>query len=181
MNKIGVSSGFYGKDWPVEFTGCIRKAAQLGFDAIELFTPGMLNQPKQKLKDYAKLAGRAGDRTAVLRGLTPDVDPASKDESVRRQGVEHLKKTLDLIGFLKGRIFGGVNYIAWGSRPEDIREKPAYRERSDHGASGRSSRSRRASGSPIAWSPPTVSSSSSSTRRPRATPSSRRWAARTSS
>jgi len=130
MNKIGVSSGFYGKDWPVEFTGSIRKAAELGFDAIELFTAGMLSQPKQKLRDYAKLAAELGIELQYCTGLTPDVDPASKEEAVRRKGVEHLKKTLELIGFLKGKIFGGVNYIAWGSRPEDIREKPAYRERS---------------------------------------------------
>ena len=130
MNKIGVSSGFYGRDWPVEFTASIRKAAGLGFDAIELFTAGMLNQSKPKLKDYAKLAEELGIELQYCAGLTPDVDPASKDESVRRQGVEHLKRTLELIGLLKGRIFGGVNYIAWGSRPEDIREKPAYRERS---------------------------------------------------
>ena len=130
MNKIGVSSGFFGKDWPVEFSGCIRKAAQLGFDAIELLTAGMLGQPKQKLQGYAKLADELGIELQYCTGLTPEFDPASKDASVRKNAVEHLKKTLELIGFLKGRIFGGVNYIAWGSRLEDIREKPFYRERS---------------------------------------------------
>jgi D-psicose/D-tagatose/L-ribulose 3-epimerase len=130
MNKIGVSSGFYGKDWPVEFTGSIRKAAQLGFDAIELFTAGMLGQPKHKLQEYAKLADGLGIELQYCTGLSPEFDPASKDASVRKNAVEHLKKTLELIGFMKGKIFGGVNFIAWGSRLEDIREKPFYRERS---------------------------------------------------
>jgi D-psicose/D-tagatose/L-ribulose 3-epimerase len=130
VNKIGVSSGFYGKDWPVEFTASIRKAAKLGFDAIELFTAGMLGQPKQKLQDYAKQADELGIELQYCAGLTPEFYPASKDGSVRKNAVEYLKKTLELIGFLKGRIFGGVNYIAWGSRLDNLREKPFYRERS---------------------------------------------------
>ena len=130
MNKIGVSSGFFGKDWPTDFTDSIRKAAQLGFDAIELFTAGLLNQPKHKLKEYTTLADGLGIELQYCAGLAPDCDLASKEESVRKHGVEHVKKTLELIGFMKGRIFGGVNYIAWGSRLEDIREKPIHRERS---------------------------------------------------
>jgi D-psicose/D-tagatose/L-ribulose 3-epimerase len=130
MNKVGVSSGFFGKDWPVDFTDSIRKASRLGFDAIELFTPGMLDQPKQKLKDYVKLSEDLGIELQYCTGLAPDCDLASKDESIRRHGIAHVKRTLELIKFMGGRLFAGVNYIAWGSRLARLEDKPFYRERS---------------------------------------------------
>jgi D-psicose/D-tagatose/L-ribulose 3-epimerase len=130
MNKIGVSCGFFGKDWPVDFTASIRKASRLGFDAIELFTPGMLDQPKQKLKEYVALSAELGIELQYCTGLGPDCDLASSDESVRRHGIENVKKTLDLIAFMHGKLFGGVNYIAWGSRLARLEDKPRFREKS---------------------------------------------------
>ncbi|MGA2479881.1 MAG: sugar phosphate isomerase/epimerase [Spirochaetia bacterium] len=130
MNKIGVSCGFFGKDWPIDFTASIRKASRLGFDAIELFTPGMMDQPKQKLSEYVALSAELGIELQYCTGLSPDCDLASCDESVRRHGIEQVKKTLDLIGFMHGKIFAGVNYIAWGSRLARLEDKPRFREKS---------------------------------------------------
>jgi D-psicose/D-tagatose/L-ribulose 3-epimerase len=130
MNKIGVSSGFHGKDWPVDFADSIRKASRLGFDAIELFTPGMVDQPRQKLKEYVKLSADLGIELQYCTGLAPEYDLASPDESIRQSGVEHVKRTLELIAFMEGKLFGGVNYIAWGSKLACLQDKPAFRERS---------------------------------------------------
>ncbi|MCX6376956.1 MAG: TIM barrel protein, partial [Armatimonadetes bacterium] len=108
----------------------MRKASRLGFDAIELFTPGMLDQPKQKLKEYVKLSTDLGIELQYCTGLAPDCDLASQEEAIRRNGIEHIKKTLELIAFMGGKLFGGVNYIAWGSKLARLGDKPAYRERS---------------------------------------------------
>ena len=130
MNKIGVSSGFYGKDWPVDFTDSIRKASQLGFDAIELFTAGMLDQPKQKLKEYVTLAAELGIELQYCTGLAPDCDLASPDESIRRNGIEHVKRTLDLIGVHGRKAVRRRQLHRLGLPAGRLREKPTYRERS---------------------------------------------------
>jgi len=56
---------------------------------------------------------------------------ASEDPSVRRSGVEYEKRTLDVIHFMGGGVFGEINYSSW---PEDtgegIVDKSPYVERS---------------------------------------------------
>ena len=41
-------------------------------------------------------------------------DVASADENVRRGGVDYLKRIVERVGFMDGRVISGVSYAGWG-------------------------------------------------------------------
>ncbi len=52
-------------------------------------------------------------------GLAREHDLSSKDERIRRQAIEYVKHTLEVIASMGGTAFGGVNYAAWGGKLEN--------------------------------------------------------------
>lgn len=128
--KIGVSCGFNMKDWPQDFSDTISRAARIGFDAIELYTKILVDQPKYKLNEYKNMSEYMGIELQYSTGLSNEYNLASGNESIRRNGIEYVKKTLEIIGYMKGRLFGGLNYIAWGAKINNLEEKPLHLEQS---------------------------------------------------
>jgi D-psicose/D-tagatose/L-ribulose 3-epimerase len=130
MNKFGVNSICFGKDWPSDFSPIIKKAASIGYDAIELFTGFLLDQPKAKLDEYVKIANDIGIELQFSTGLAAEHDISSEDDAIRRNGIETSKKTLDMIQYMNGRIYAGLIYAAWGATISSIDEKPVHRDQS---------------------------------------------------
>ena len=96
-----------------DLAGSARRAAELGFDAIEVFAPGPETVPRDALKTLLaetglKLAavGTGAGWVIHKRSLT------SPDEAIRRQAVEFIKSMIDfggphgapaIIGSMQGR------------------------------------------------------------------------------
>jgi D-psicose/D-tagatose/L-ribulose 3-epimerase len=76
----------------------------------------------------------ANDRGLELTyciGFPQDKDLASESASVRRAGKDYAIKILDIIHFMDGKIFGGINYSAWPAAfPSQLIDKRPYLERS---------------------------------------------------
>ncbi len=129
MNKIGINSISLVKEWPEnDFSPLIKKAASLGFDAIELFTAYLVNHPKEKIDEYRSISGDLGIELQFSTGLGEDQDLSSAAESIRQNGLAHVRKTLEIVSYLNGRVWGGLTHSAWSSKIKTINEKYIRRD-----------------------------------------------------
>lgn len=131
MNKVGIYFAYWTKEWSADFHPYIDKVASLGFDILEVCSDGLLPLPTTEL---ISLRDHAQDRNIELTfcvGFSPENDPSSVTESVRRAGISYAKRTLEAISQMDGKIFGGINYASWpASDTNRIDDKAHCRERS---------------------------------------------------
>lgn len=131
MNKIGIYFAYWTRDWSADFQSYVKKVAKLGFDVLEVSTAGMLDMPKAELDELRKAAEENRIEITYCVGFSPDKDLASQDQSIRRNGIEYAKRTLEVIHYMKGKVFGGINYSSWpGTLEAGITDKRPYLERS---------------------------------------------------
>ncbi len=131
MNKVGIYFAYWTREWKADYIYYINKVSALGFDVLELATAHLLDLPRSDLDTLKKASSEAGIELTYCVGFTGDKDMASEDSGTRRNGIEYAKKTLEVIHYLDGKIFGGINYSAWpGILNEGILDKRPYLERS---------------------------------------------------
>ena len=116
--KYGIVYAYWSKDWEGEYIKTIERAANCGFDVLEIFTPLLLTLPQKKLEEVKAAAEERKIELSFLIGLGKDHDISSEDDGVRRAGVEYLKQILEKVHFLGGKNFSGINYCAWADFSE---------------------------------------------------------------
>jgi len=131
MNKIGIYYAYWTHDWDADFHPFIDKVAELGFDVLEVnggTIARMTSEERQSLKAHAD------DKNIILSyciGLPPAYDIASKDETVRKNGIVFLQKMAEAIGEMGGGNLSGIIYSSWPvTMPEGETDKRPYIERS---------------------------------------------------
>jgi D-psicose/D-tagatose/L-ribulose 3-epimerase len=131
MNKIGIHYGYWARDWDVDFVPFVSGAKKLGFDILEV-NPGSLMKKGTKENDRLKEeAARLGIELTFCIGLTPDLDLASSDRLVRKNGVAYLKRLAGMVRQMGGRGVSGILYGWWPtSIAEGVNEKGPALERS---------------------------------------------------
>ena len=125
MNKIGIFMNFWEKNWLADHEKYIRKAAGIGFDILEFQAQVLLEMSDEKLKHLKACADEVGIELSYSLGLDPAYDISSSDESVRRGGVEYLKRILGQIEKMDGNFIGGVSYAGWGAPNYILDDKSA--------------------------------------------------------
>ncbi len=131
MNKVGIHYGYWTQNWCGDFPYYIKKVANLGFDILELSTDCLLDMSKSKLDEIKKTADENGIELTYCVGFTGDKDLASEDNTIRQEGIKYALKTLETIHYMKGNVFGGINYSSWPKiLNEGIYDKSLYLERS---------------------------------------------------
>lgn len=131
MNKIGMFYAYWTQEWNVPFHPYVDKAADLGFDILEVNggTIADMSSPDRKA-----LIEHARDRNIELTycvGLVKQYDPSSPDAGTRRNGVAFLQKMADGIGEMGGGKLSGILYGAWPTQmPRGESDKRPYLERS---------------------------------------------------
>ncbi|MCJ7660414.1 MAG: sugar phosphate isomerase/epimerase [Anaerolineales bacterium] len=131
MNKIGIYYAFWTHDWDADFHPFIDKAADLGFDLLEVNAgtiANMTTEERQRLKIHAD------DRELALSyciGLPKQYDIASVDPMVRENGIPFLRQMAVAIGEMGGGNLGGIIYGCWpATMPEGGSDKRSYFDRS---------------------------------------------------
>jgi len=124
--KFGVVYAYWSKDWEGDYTETIKRAKRCGFDVLEIFTPRLLTLSTEELARLKSTAEENAVELAFLVGLGREHDLSSDDENVRREGIAYVKRILDVIRYLGGRCFSGINYCAW-SNFEGVIDKPKRR------------------------------------------------------
>lgn len=131
MNKVGIYFAYWTRNWSADFPYYIKKAAGLGFDILEITTACLIDMSKLKLDETKKTADENGVELTYCIGFSGDKDLASEDNTIRKEGMKYAQKTLETIHYMKGNVFGGINYSAWpGILNEGIFDKRPYLERS---------------------------------------------------
>lgn len=130
MNKIGVYYAYWARDWDVDFHPFIDKAAQLGFDVLEVnagTVAALSSEQRRALKSHA--AERDLGLTYCI-GLPPKYDVAAESSTTRAAGVRYLQRMAAAIGEMGGGTLGGILYGAWpGALPAGA-DRRRYLERS---------------------------------------------------
>jgi D-psicose/D-tagatose/L-ribulose 3-epimerase len=131
MNKIGILYAYWTRNWSVDFHPFIDKAADLGFDVLEVqagVVTDMTSTERNKLKEHAEK--RKIDLCYCI-GLSPEYDLASPDESIRQNGILYLQKMAKAVGSMGGKMISGIVYGCWPTRlPEGETDTRPYLERS---------------------------------------------------
>jgi len=129
VNKIGIYYAYWTHDWNADFNPYVDKVADLGFDILET-NAGTI--AKMNPDDRKKLKDHADARNITLTyciGLGHKYDIASEDESVRKRGIEFLKKQAKAIGEMGGGTLSGIIYGAWpATMPAGETDRRPYME-----------------------------------------------------
>lgn len=119
MNKLGIFINFWEKNWDCDHSKYIRKAGKLGFDVLEFQAQALLDMSRERMLELKKIAREENVELTYSLGLDPRYDVSSADESVRLGGIEYLKRIVERVGFMEGKIISGVSYAGWGCVPRD--------------------------------------------------------------
>lgn len=115
MNKIGIFMNFWVKNWDADHVKYIKKVSGLGFDILEFQAQALPDMDKSRMDEVRQAAKDNGIELTYSLGLNPKYDVASPDAKVREGGIEYLKRIVERIGYMEGKLLSGVNYAGWGS------------------------------------------------------------------
>ena len=129
-NKIGIFMNFWERNWVANHTKYINKVADIGFDILEFQAQVLLDMTDERMNEIKKVANDRGIELTYSLGLAKEYDISSVDESIRNNGVEYLKRIVERVGLMDGKIISGVSYAGWGSINEIINDKTDIVKRS---------------------------------------------------
>lgn len=109
--KFGIHLSTYCKKWGENLGPYVSLSKELGFDGVEFPLLDPVNFPVVEMK---KLLRRDSLECTVGTGLTPNKDITSLDPMIRKAGMNHLIKCLEISHDLESDCLGGVIYAPWG-------------------------------------------------------------------
>ena len=123
MFKMGVDSFIWAEVFEEKDLWILKKAKELGFDTVDL---AIAYPDKFPLEAVKKEKEKVGIEVVTTTTLQKDGNIISPDPDVRKNGVRILKKLIDINNTLGSKIFGGVNYAAWGYLTKKPRTKDEW-------------------------------------------------------
>lgn len=109
--KIGLHLSAFTENWNENVLPYISLAKEIGFDCVEIPLMDPFNIDVQDIKNGLRTNNIEG---TFGTGLNPSIDITSMDESVRRKGINHLKKCIDICHELGSKTLNGVVHSPWG-------------------------------------------------------------------
>ena len=111
MFKFGVDSFIWAEVFEEKDLWVLSKAKELGFEVIDLAIAYPERFPLNAVLEELK---NVDIEVVTTTTLEPKGNIISPDPDIRKNGVRLLKKFVDINNALGSKIFGGVNYAAWG-------------------------------------------------------------------
>ena len=109
--RFGVDSFIWTEVFSEKDIWILPKAKELGFDVVDLAIAHPESFPLEKELEATRQTGLELVTTTTL-GL--DTNLISPDEAVRKNGINHMKRMVDINKAIGSKILGGVNYAGWG-------------------------------------------------------------------
>jgi D-psicose/D-tagatose/L-ribulose 3-epimerase len=122
MFRFGVASLIWTEDFTVNDLPIVEKAKSLGFDVIDINVAHPDRFPTEAVRDRVK---ETGIEAVTTIGMPQDANIIHPDAKVRRQGIDMLKKMVDINLEIDSKIIAGVIYASWGyitGKPRTIEE-----------------------------------------------------------
>jgi len=108
---LGVHSATFVKNWHEDITPYIHKCKQAGYKCVEV---SLLGQTPASAKEISKLADDLNISLTCTTGLSKNEDISSSDPAVQKNGVEALKRAIDMTAIMEANLLTGVVHTAWG-------------------------------------------------------------------
>lgn len=130
MNRLGIFTNFWEKNWDFDHIKYVKKAKKIGFDILEFQAQPLLEMTKEHMAEIKKAADAEGIELTYSLGLDKRYDVSSADEKIRKSGVEYLQRIIECMSYMDGKIISGVSYAGWGSPDYVVNDKTDIVERS---------------------------------------------------
>lgn len=130
MNALGIFMNFWERNWNADHIKYINKAADIGFDILEFQAQPLLEMSNEHMLRLKKEAKERGIELTYSLGLDPQYDVSNENQHIRLGGIEYLKRIVEKVAFMDGKIISGVSYAGWGTPNEILNDKSAMVERS---------------------------------------------------
>lgn len=130
MRKVGIYYAYWCEEWDADFFPYIKKVKELGYDQLEINggTIAMMTEEERKrLSDEAKIQGIT---LSYGIGLTADHDVSSKDETIRKAGLDFMIRMIRAVGSMGGGTICGTVYSTWPRKLPKGEHKQDYLDRS---------------------------------------------------
>lgn len=119
-NKIGLQTAYWNGTTPkLDIYQIVDLTKKSNMDTIELkagdFVP-LTVEERDKLRNYIKEAGLSV--TINGTGLRPERDVSSSEKEYHEAGIRHLCNMLDLCAEMGAKLFSGIPYGLWNTRPD---------------------------------------------------------------
>ncbi len=123
--KFGTYFAYWEQEWTADYAYYCEKTASLGFDVLEIAAGGLVEMTDSQLNEIKEAARQNNIILTACIGLPAEYNVASKDENVRKSGVEYVKKIFRAMDKIGSKALGGIIYAYW---PADF-SKPIDKER----------------------------------------------------
>jgi D-psicose/D-tagatose/L-ribulose 3-epimerase len=111
MFRFGVASLIWTEDFTEKDLPLIEKAKELGFDVLDINVAHPERFPAEKVSEKIK---EVGIEVVTTIGMPQDSNIIHPDPAVRTQGLNTLKKMVDINLEIGSKIIAGVIYASWG-------------------------------------------------------------------
>jgi len=131
VNKIGIYYAYWCKDYDADFSYYASKVSKLDFDVFEVNADAVMNISSTARQNLKELIKKENLEMTFCMGLANKYDISVADESIRRRGIDYLKRIIEMVSIMGGKKLSGILYAAWNPvLPERDFDKAAFTERS---------------------------------------------------
>ena len=110
MHKIGIEVFYWLDNWSDDQVSTFQKAKECGFDSVEI---SLVAGPDIDIASIRNELDRLGLDVYCSMGLPPEMDITSPDESVRRGGIEYLKRCAETAQQVGSPVLCGLPHVPW--------------------------------------------------------------------
>jgi D-psicose/D-tagatose/L-ribulose 3-epimerase len=111
MFKFGVHTMIWTENFSEKDLPLIEKARSLGFEVLNIRLPRPANFPARLVREKAR---EVGLEIVTTHGLDRENNLIDPNPKIRKNGIETLKKIIDINAEIGSKILGGCVYAAWG-------------------------------------------------------------------
>ena len=119
---LGVHSATFVKNWHEDITPYILKCKKAGYKSVEV---SLLGQTPSSAKEIANLANDLNISLTCTTGLAKGEDISSSNKLIQKNGVEALKRAIDMTSIMQSNLLTGVVHAAWGISDSMGKDKEA--------------------------------------------------------
>ena len=109
----GIYYAYWEREWGGDYKRYVKKAADLGFDILEIAAGPLPEYSEAELLDLRKCAEDNGIRLTVGYGPIPENNIASADPKVREHALEFYKDLFQRMEKINATLIGGAIYSCW--------------------------------------------------------------------
>lgn len=125
MRQLGINILYWADKWIDSQPLLFDKAKKAGFDAVEI---SLIQGGNIDVRPFRTALKHNELTPYCIMSLSPETDITSPSDSVRRNGIEYVKRALETTAKMGSQILCGLPYIQWQYFPDDI-DLPSYQER----------------------------------------------------